>query len=189
MHRVPIILIALLLTACAGNDARSLNKLDTVTGVTISYSRAPMVFYRDDFGKAAHSRNFVHLAPLEVNKMGEYRYFLWLGVWNTLQNARPGETRDGFESITIFADGEPLSLQLSGWTASAIDASEPVYMKPVSSAADAYYEVAMDTIRVIAEADDIRILSTGPKQQSFELWDRNSAARSSLQEFLDRSAY
>ena len=178
-----------LLSACAGNDARTVNKLDSLTGVTITYSEAPMVFYRDDSGKAAHARNFVHLAPLEINRMGDFRYFLWLGIWNTLQDADPGDARDGFESIVIFADGEPLSLDLAGWTATAIGASEPVYIKPVSSAADAYYEVTIDHLRVIAGATDLRIQSTGPRQRSFELWDNQTAAKASLREFLGKSVY
>ena len=189
MNRIVTISVLLLLSACAGNDARTVGKLDSVTGVTITYSEAPMVFYRDNSGKAAHARNFVHLGPLEINRMGEFRYFLWLGIWNTLQDVDSGDARDGFESIVIFADGEPLSLDLSGWTATTIGASEPVYIKPVSSAADAYYEVTIDHLRVIAGATDLRIQSTGPRQRAFELWDNQAAAKASLQEFLGKSVY
>ena len=189
MTRIIIIVITLLLSACAGHDVHTLSKLDSVTGVTITYSETPMIFYRDDSGKAAHARNFVHLAPLETNRMGEFRYFLWLGVWNTLQNPGPGQARDGFESIVVFADGEPMALDLSGWTATAIGASEAVYIKPVSSAADAYYEVTIDHLRVIAEATDLRIQSTGSRPQSFELWDNQTSARLSLDEFLGKSVY
>jgi hypothetical protein len=189
MSRIITVVVALLLAACAGGNAYTAHKLDAITGVTITYSQTPMVFYRDDSGKAAHARNFVHMAPLEVNRMGEFRYYLWLGVWNTLQDARPGGARDGFEEITIFANGEPLPLALSGWTAEAVGASEPVYLKPVSSAADAYYEVTVDQLRVIAAADDLRLLTSGPVQQSFELWDQQRAARTSLSEFLNKSVY
>jgi len=187
--RTATILVVLLLAACAGHSADTAHKLDSVTGVTITYSEAPMVFYRDNSGKAAHARNFVHLGPLEVNHMGDFRYFLWLGIWNTLQDVGSGDARDGFESIVIFADGEPLALDLSGWTATAIGASEPVYIKSVSSAADAYYEVTIDHLRVIAGATDLRIQSTGPRQRSFELWDNQAAAKASLQEFLGKSVY
>jgi hypothetical protein len=189
MIRAIAITIVFLLSACAGHGGYTANKLDSITGVTITYSQAPMVFYRDESGKAAHARNFVHLAPLEINRTGEFRYFLWLGVWSTLQDASAGEPRDGFESIVVFADGEPLSLELSGWTAATIGASVPVYLKPVSSAADAYYEVTIDQIRMIAAANDVRILTTGPKPQSFELWDQQRAAKTSFKEFLDKSVY
>lgn len=189
MSRAITSIIALLLASCAGGGGYTAHKLDSGTGVTITYSQTPMVFYRDESGKAAHARSFVDMAPLEINRMGEFRYFLWLGIWSTLQVAGPGEARDGFESIVIFADGEPLSLELSGWTASAIGASEPVYLKSVASAADAYYEITIDHLRVIAAAKDIRILTSGPRPQTFEPWDQQRAARLSLSEFLGKSVY
>ncbi len=189
MRRAIVIAIGLLLASCASGGAYTAHQLDAVTGVTITYSLTPMVFYRDESGKAAYARSFVDMAPLEVNRMGEFRYFLWLGIWNTLRETNPGDPRDGFESIVIFADGEPLSLELTGWTAAAIGASEPVYLKSVSSAADAYYEITIDHLRVIAAAKDLRILTSGTRPQSFEPWDEQRAAKVSLDEFLDKSVY
>lgn len=142
MLRATALAIVFLLSSCAGGSAYTANKLDAITGVTITYSRAPMAFYRD-----------------------------------------------GFESFVIFADGEPLSLELSGWTAATIGAGEPVYLKPVSSAADAYYEVTIDHLRMIVASNKVRILTTGPKPKSFEEWNQQSTARASFKEFLDRSVY
>jgi len=189
MSRIITVVVALLLAACAGGNAYTAHKLDAITGVTITYSQTPMVFYRDDSGKAAHARNFVHMAPLEVNRMGEFRYYLWLGVWDTLQDINAGQTRDGFDSVVIFANGEPLALDLAGWTASAIGASEHVYVRPVASAADAYYEVTVDQLRLIAASDDLRIQSTGPGARSYEMWDQQKSAKQSLREFLHNSVY
>jgi hypothetical protein len=148
-----------------------------------------MVFYRDNSGAAAFARNYIHLGPLEVNRTGSYRYYLWLGIWNTMQSAKIGDSRDGFESIVIYADGEPLPLELAGWSAAAIGASEPVYLRPVASAADAYYEVTVDHLRLIAASNEIRVQSTGPRPVSFEPWDNQASAKESLKEFLDNSVY
>ena len=189
MSRASILLFAILLSACAGGDTRISNTLDAVTGVTITYSETPMVFYRDDSGKAAYAKNLIHMGPLEVNRMGEFRYYLWLGIWNTLQDANIGEGRDGFETVVIFANGEPLSLDLAGWTAAAIGASEHVYVRPVASAADAYYEVTVDQLRLIGASEDIRIQLTGAGSRSYEPWDAQTSARNSLSEFLDNAVY
>lgn len=178
-----------LLTACGSSNGSIRNKLDPLTAVTITYSDVPLVFYRDNSGRAAFARNYVHLAPLEVNRTGGFRYYLWLGIWNTMQSGNTGESRDGFESVVIYADGEPLPLALSGWTAEAIGASEPIYLRPVSSAADAYYEVTVDQLRLIAASNDIRIQSTGPRPQSYELWDEQKSAKASLIKFLGNAVY
>jgi hypothetical protein len=179
----------LTLVACAGRQGAVQNKLDPATAATITYSRTPLVFYRDDYGKAAFARNYVHMGPLEVNRKGSFHYYLWLGIWNTMQDADSGEPRDGFESIVIFADGEPLALELSGWSQAAIGASEPVYIRPVASATDAYYEVTVDYLRLIAASEDVRVQSTGPGSRTYELWDKQKSARKSLKEFLKNSVY
>jgi hypothetical protein len=189
INRIVTTVLLLTLAACGNQQGVINNKLDPTTAVTITYSRTPMVFYRDDSGKAAFARNYVHLGPLEVNRMGSFHYYLWLGIWNNMQDAQSGEARDGFESIVIYADGEPLALELSGWTPAAIGATEPVYVRPVASAADAYYEVTVDHLRLIAASDDVRIQATGSDTRSYELWDDQKAAKKSLTEFLRNSVY
>jgi hypothetical protein len=178
-----------LLCGCSSSTAFVSNKFDPVTAVTITYSQAPMVFYRDESGRAAYARDYVHLGPLEVNRSGTYRYYIWLGIWNTMQDATTADSRDGFESVVVFADEEPLQLEISGWTPAAIGASEPVYVKPVASAADAYYEVTVDQLRIIAEAKDVRIQSVGPQRRFYEPWDDHAGAKASLAEFLGLSVY
>lgn len=179
----------LLLSACSSSGSLLPSKMDPLTAVTITTSKAPLVFYRDESGRAAHARDYVHLGPLEVNRSGTYSYYLWLGIWNTMQDANADEPRDGFDSIVVFADGEPLPLEISGWTPAAIGASEHAYMKPVASAADAYYAVSVDQLRMIAEATDLRLQSTGPQGKSYEPWDSQGSAKASLADFLGAAVY
>ena len=184
-----IVLLALVTAGCSTDSALVRDQMDPATSVNISYSHTPMVFYRDVSGRAAYARNFVHMAPLEVNRSGDYRYYLWLGIWNTMADAQSDQSRDGFESIVIFADGEPLPLEIAGWTVAAIGASKPVYLKPVASAADAYYAVTVDQLRLIAEARDVRLKTTGSRNESYEPWDNQKSAKKSLIEFLEGSVY
>jgi len=178
-----------ILVGCASPSPTIHDKLDPLTGVTISFSNTPLVMYRDNPSQAAFARNYVHLGPLQVNRSGTYQFYLWVGIWNTMQTASLAEHRDGFESIVLYADGEPLSLELSGWTPEAIGASEPVYIKPVASTADAYYRVTADQIRLIASARVIRLRTTGSSPKEFELWDEQNSARNDLTEFLSRAYF
>ncbi len=178
------LLLLIGLTGCGTSAPISGEKLDPLTGVTVTFVKPPLILYRDNSSKAAYARNYVNMGPIQVNRSGIYRYYLWVGIWNTMQVADMTEHRDGFESILIFADGEPLSLQLAGWTPEAIGVSEPTYLKPVASAADAYYQVTADQIRLIAEASDIRLQSGGRLAKEFKLWDAQKSAKDSLTEFL-----
>ena len=185
-------ILVLLLAACGGcvsTGGTVRETLDPVTAVTITRSRKPVLFYQDHSSRAAYARDYVNLGPFQVNRMGDYRYYLWLGVWTTLPSDISGDQRDGFESVTLIADGEPLTLRLAGWTPSAFGGSEDVYVKPVASAADAYYEVTFDQIRLIAAASDFRLLTSGPSQASYELWDSQQSALAAFRQFVDRSDY
>ena len=182
--------LAALATACASNPTSATREfLDTATGVTVTSSRAPIVLYRDNPAAAAYARNVIHMGPIEVNRSGNYRYFLWVGIWNTMQPAGTDTSRDGFETIVIVVDGEPMTLELAGWTPAAIGTSAPVYSKPVASAADAYYPVTIDQLRFIAEGRDISLRTTGTSKREFALWSAQNEAREGLFTFLDSVGY
>lgn len=185
IYRSPVLIVMLGLAACLSSPQLINRFLDPQTGVTITSNSTPLVLYRENTSRAAYARNYVHVGPIQVNQTGSHKYYLWVGVWNTMQTTENRNHRDGFESITLFADGEPLSLELSGWTPEAIGTSRSVYFKPVASAADAYYTVTVDQVRLISEANDIRLRTTGPSPMEYHLWDKQRTARQSLEAFLE----
>ena len=184
-----LILVTLLGAGCVSTTTLVEERLDLGTGVTVTHTTAPIVLYRDNSAYAAHARDYVYLGPVEINRMGEYSYFLWLGIWSTVSDADRSYQRDGFESITLFADGEPLQLELVGWTLESIGASEPVYVKPVASAADAYYRVTIDQIRLLANAREIELHAGTTPVRVYLMWDQQGSAHASLREFLDRGLF
>jgi hypothetical protein len=183
------LLATLLATGCVSTTTLVEERLDLGTGVTVTHATAPIMLYRDNSAYAAHARDYVYLGPVEINRMGEYTYYLWLGIWSTISDAERSWQRDGFESITVYADGEPLQLELVGWTLESIGVSEPVYIKPVASAADAYYRVTIDQIRLIANAREIELHAGASPARVYVMWDRQGSAHAALREFLDRSLY
>jgi len=188
MTRGTITLLFLLATACSSSPAMR-GFLDPETSVTVSYTDTPMVFYLDRSGRAAFSRDFVNIGPIQVNRVGRYRYFLWFGIWNTVASNNDLSRRDGFERVTIYADGKPVVLDVAGWTPSAVGATRPVYVKPVSSAAEAYYEVTTDQLRLLARAAEIRIQTSGYRSACYEMWDSNASASRGFRQFLDAVSY
>jgi hypothetical protein len=177
--------VVLLVSACSGSTQLTRQFLDERTGVTVTSSGTPLVLYRDNPAQAAYARNLVHVGPIEVNRMGSFRYYLWVGIWNTMEDVVEDRVRASFDTITIFADGEPLPLELAGATVSAIGASRPPYLKPVASASDAYYEVTADQIRVIAEAKEIRLRTGGSSPRDYQPWDNQKTAYKGFEAFLD----
>jgi hypothetical protein len=182
-------LLAVLASCASGPSALTREFLDTGTGVTVTASRVPLVLYRDNPAAAAYARNVVHVGPVEVNRSGDYRYFLWLGIWDTMQSPVVSASRDGFETIVIVVDDESMALDLAGWTPAAINASTPAYLRPVASASEAYYPLTIDQIRFIAEARSVRLRTTGNSPREYLMWSAQGGARQALLAFLDRVGY
>ena len=178
----PALAAALLLAACGGTDVLVANRLDPVMGVTVTSTTKPLVFYRDRSAQAAYAKDYVYLGPIEVNNMGQKNYFIWLGAWSSSDVADRSAQMDAFESVVVFADGEPLSLQVDGWTPESIGLSESTYVKPVASATDGYYRVTIDQIRLMAEARDLEVRAGSTQAQTYFPWD--SASSTSMQAFL-----
>jgi len=183
------LITATVVGGCSSSTALTGEKLDPVTSATIAYSEQPLVFYRDASGRAALAKDFVYMAPVAVNRGGNYRYYIWLGIWTVAGEGSTDATRDGFESILLVADGEPLRLEIAGWTVDAIGASEPVYSKPVASAADAYYELTLDQLRPLADAEQLRLHVGGDARNMFEPWDDQRRGKAALLEFIDGPSY
>jgi hypothetical protein len=180
--------LTVLLAACGSSGQFIEQTLDPVTGVTVLRSTAPVILYSDNSAYAAHARDYVYLGPVEVNRMGAHSYYLWLGIWSTMRSEdRRSEQRDGFETVTLFVDGQPLLLELEGWTLDSIGVTEPVYVKPVASAADAYYRVTVDQIRLIADAQDIELRTGGRQAAHYHPWRSNDTGSAAMRTFVART--
>ena len=176
-----LLFAALAMTACGTTASTVQEKLDPVTGVTVTRSAMPLLFYRDNSSVAAYAREYVNAGPVMVNRMGDYNYFLWLGIWSTHGNLNDF-------SMVLHVDGEPIVLQHVGWNTDSINVSEPVYQKPVATTADAFYRISRDQLRLMSEARDIRI-SVANAYGSYEPWDNQQPAQDSLRAFLDYSPW
>lgn len=181
-------LAVLLTSACSSNPELVLSKLDPETSVTISYNQSPLAFIRTLNANTANSKEYVYLGPVEVNRSGDYRYYMWLASWNATDPVRLGRRHDRFKSIDIIADGEPVTLKLTGSSTRAIGASEPVYRKPVGWATEAYYDVTLDQLRMIADATELWVQYSATRE-TFELWDDPIASKAGLVEFMVHSEF
>lgn len=173
-----------LLTSCAGNDTAVLQRLDPETGVTIKRASVPIVMYRDMSANSAFGRDYVYVGPIQVNTMGQREYFLWLGIWGSSDSAERGRKMDDFEAVVLYVDGEPLSLEVKGWTPASIGASGDVYVKPVASALDGYYRVTVDQMRLIAESQDLELRAGATRPQRYVPWDSPKDSSQALVAFL-----
>ena len=178
-----------LLSACAAGQPPVIEKLDDVTAVTSTHSRTPLFLSPETATGGTTAREFVQIGAIEVNRMGVLEYYLWLGIWDR-DNFDSGEDRpNAYASIVILTDTESLPFEIHGWGHESIGTSEPFYKKIFPENVDAYYEVSLDQIKLIAEATSLKLESTGPEQKRFVPWYNQDKAKSDLQAFLSAVTY
>lgn len=181
----------MILSACAAGQLPVVEKLDDLTAVTITYSRTPIIMSTDTaFGPATArdsvriGRDYVQIGAIEVNRMGTLQYYLWLGISDVKYTESMDKHPEGFESIVFTVGGEEFQLDVRGWAQEAIGASEPVYEKLFRTTADAYYEVTLDQIQLLTEADGLKFRTIDSVPKEFVLWYRPTTAKNDLAEFL-----
>lgn len=178
-------LFAVFLSACSSTGTAFHEQLDPLTGVTTLRATEPLVLFQDSSARAANARDYLYLGPIEVNRMGSLGYFLWLCAWSTYDTNYAEPQAELFDSVVIYADGEPLLLDAAGVTPDAIGVSEAVYTKPVASAFEAYYPVTVDQIRLIANARDLQLRTGGSRSMEYLPWDSEDSGRHALQRFVE----
>ena len=97
---------------------RATEYLDEATGATITRVEAPFTFYSDDPSRAANARDYLDAAPLAVNQAGRYSWWLWLGVWSTIDRGASGGDAQlaDIAAIQLIIDGEPMELDMHART-------------------------------------------------------------------------
>lgn len=178
----------LLIGACVSNPELVRSKLDPKTSVTISYSKSPFIFFRPLSGSQADAKEYVYAGPLEVNRSGDYRYYLWLSSWGTMDSGEIDTRQQRFETVDIIADGNAVTLEMSGDSVAAIGASEAVYARPAGWATDLYYTVTIEQLQTIVDAGtlQLRFQSTS---ETFMPWDDQVAAKAALNRFLVQTQF
>lgn len=179
-----LVVMTCVLAGCASVRPLAGESLDPLTGVTTTYSHAPLVLYRDVGAAAAFAREMVNIGPVLVNRSGDRRYFLWLGAWTTNTGNRYSTRQSDFESVVLLIDGEPMILDAAGWLPADIGISEPAYIKPVATTTDVYYRVTEDQVRLLAQSADIRLLCADGTGPEYVLWVPQRAAWAGLDEFI-----
>ncbi len=178
------IVVLATLSACATGQAPVVEKLDELTAVTYTYVRTPLILSPDTPLDRTQARDYVQVGVIEVNRMGSLKYYLWLGISDTEHVGSSDSHHGGFKSIVLTLGDQKLPLDIHGWTHEAIGVSEPVYKKLFSTSIDAYYEVTLEHVRLLAEVDSMKLLTSGSAPKEFVSWYRQTAAEEELAEFL-----
>ena len=130
--------VAVLVASCGttGPGRRATEYLDNATGATITRVQQPFVLFSDDPARAANARDYISAAPLAVNQSGRRSWWLWLGLWSTIdRGVSVGDAQmPDVAAIQLMVDGEPMELDLAGRVDRIPGVASPPYVAPVETA-------------------------------------------------------
>lgn len=135
---------------CAAGPATE-EYLDLKTGATIHRVAKPLLLARKTRRMNKDLNEWAQLAPVVVNRAGDYRTYLWIEL--------PDD--DHRISLPLFADEQPISLALATKERRSIAIGEDVYANHSTFGYTAYYHLSDDQLNAIVTAATLRIAGSG----------------------------
>jgi hypothetical protein len=141
------------------------------TAVVLTGLEAPLVLVRHQPQLGVNAREYVHVAPLEINRQGELRYYLWLSVLRTVAHEPAAAVRHRFEHVYLYADGEPLELFATSSTLADRGLDNAFYASRVRGAVEVWYAVTADQLRWLGAAKEVQMACGLDPDLQYEAWD------------------
>jgi hypothetical protein len=113
------------------------------------------------------ARDYLYLAPIEVNDMGRRRHYLWLGFATTVDHAWLWAESSEPATLVLVFDGVPVALPLSSW-----DGMPPGFDTPAPTYELRRAQVSLDELERLATAAtvEVHLLTADGVRERFALW-------------------
>jgi hypothetical protein len=115
------------------------------------------------------ARDYLYLAPIEINTAGVHRHYLWVGLGSTVDRKWQSTTPATATSVVLAADGLNIALPLAAWDATIApplySTTAPVYQ--VQRAA-----ISLDQLERLARAAsvEVQVVAADGSTATYELW-------------------
>ncbi len=117
------------------------------------------------FSEAA--RDYLYVAPIELNEMGTRRHYLWLGLATTVDHAWLWVERSEPATLVLVFDGLAVALPLSSW-----EGMPPGFVTPAPTYELRRAQVTLDELERLTTAAtvEVQLLTADGTRESFALW-------------------
>lgn len=168
IYRNTVAAIAALATFACSSQPPVTSRLDS-GGLTVVALNDAVVLARPVRQLTVAARDYAYIGPVEINRMGQRNYYLWLGLASTVDRALADVSPADAESLAILVDGQPMILPLTNWGA---DLDRPPYETGVPVYAKMSARASLDQIHRIGEATsvEIHIVSSSSSADRYRVW-------------------
>ena len=179
-----VLSLALTQTSPAAEDGVR-EYIDEITAANITVSSKILIFARERTDLAANARDYITLAPVEINRTGTRKYF-WSGyLWSTIDRRNRQPLLQEGDELVLLADGRPIPLHGNGKTLKDLGAGEPITPSPARAAIPVLFPVNPEEIAYVARATEVHIeLLHAGTSESFTLWKGKPAMLAAFAEHV-----
>jgi len=160
-----LLFLAALLAGCA-SEAPLETALDP-QGRTEARATSVLTLARPTPRFSEAARDYLYLAPVEVNEMGMRRHYLWLGLATTVDRAWSWAESSEPATLVLVLDGVPVALPLAPW-----DATAPGFSTAAPTYSTMRAQVTLDELERLATASviHVQLVSTAGAREPFARW-------------------
>ena len=159
--------------------------LDEQTGNTLLLVAKPLVFARERTDVAAHERDYATLVAVEVDVSGQYRDYLLLYRWSTVDRrmSPPPDPQAG--ELKILADGRAIDLMPLAELPVGLTRRRELHLPEHGDVVTRAYAIDVPTLSFIATSREVIVrMPQEPLDTPFGLWEDG---RKALAKFLERA--
>jgi hypothetical protein len=148
----------LVLAACTAQDLRPRERLDPKTAVHATIFAEPWVYAREVPMLAANARDYLNIGVAEMNRAGERTYWLGVVAWSTID--RRSQAAGGAAPARILLQWSDSGIELAAAPGgrTAVGLSQPAFLGPAESFADAWYPLGVEQLRRLGESPPRAVL-------------------------------
>lgn len=153
--------------------------LDETTAATITVATEPLIFARERTDLAVNARDYVSLAPIEINRTGSRTYHWYAYVWSTIDR-RGEESRAGAEDqFVLLADGRAIVLRRDDGTPRQLGIGKPPLPAPTRGAAAVVFAADPELFDYVARSSELRmqVIRDGQNEDFLPWRDARDAVR------------
>jgi hypothetical protein len=158
---------------------------DEHTASTLLVAASPLVFARERSDVAAHARDYVTLVAVEIDTSGDYRQYLILYRWSTVDRRMLPPPDPAAGELRIIADGRVIEMRPLEKLPLSLEGRRELLVPNHGDVVPRAYKVDVGTLNFIAASHDLVVrLPQEPLDTPLKLWEDG---RGALAQFLKRA--
>jgi len=179
-----IALVGLLIAACSASPT-SREYLDESTAATITVANEGWVFARPRTDLAIHAQDYITITPVQVNRNGERRLYLYCQLWSTIDRRQNQRILPEGAELALLVDDRTIALAGNTPELRRLGFGKEPVRAPNNLAEIRVQPVDADMLRFMVTADRIEVMMKNETATDrFALWRGD---RTSIEAFLRRT--